>query len=203
MASFEESVEVDVPVTEADGLFRQFEQFPTFMEGVEEVRREGADRLYWRANIAGREEEWEARVTAEEPETRIAWESMSGARNAGVVTFEKIDETSTRVNLHIEYEPEGLIENFGTVFGVVNGRMRGDLQRFKEAAEAGAYRSGWHDPVDRSVAEADHDRMVGSAERAAHRTGPAITVPTETDRIEPAADSGTRRPDTDRFDPAV
>src|SRR5690606_4806748 len=166
------------PVTEAYGLFRQFEQFPTFMEGIEQVRREGQDRLYWRASIAGREEEWEARVTADEPDTRIAWESGSGARNAGVVTFDKLDEDSTRVNLHIEYDPEGFVENAGSALGVVNGRMRGDLQRFKEAAEDGAYRRGWHDPAARSVAAAEHDRVVGSVQRAGHRTGPATTVPT-------------------------
>src|SRR5690606_41618469 len=84
MATFDESIEVNVPVTEAYGLFRQFEQFPTFMEGVEQVRREGPDRLHWRANIAGRDEEWEARVTADEPDTRIAWERVSGARNAQI-----------------------------------------------------------------------------------------------------------------------
>lgn len=193
MATFDESIEVNVPVTEAYGLFRQFEQFPTFMEGIEQVRREGQDRLYWRASIAGRDEEWEARVTADEPDTRIAWESVSGARNAGVVTFDKLDEDSTRVNLHIEYDPEGFVENAGSALGVVNGRMRGDLQRFKEAAEDGAYRRGWHDPAARSVAAAEHDRVVGSVQRAGHRTGPATTVPTETDRIEPVGERVTRR----------
>src|SRR5690606_7026038 len=126
-------------------------------------------------------------------DTRIAWESVSGARNAGVVTFDKLDEDSTRVNLHIEYDPEGFVENVGSALGVVNGRMRGDLQRFKEAAEDGAYRRGWHDPAARSVAAAEHDRVVGSVQRAGHRTGPATTVPTETDRIEPVGERVTRR----------
>ena len=186
MAQFDEAIEVDVPVTVAYRLFSNFEQFPTFMEGVEEVRREAGDRLYWRANIGGRDEEWEARVTAEQPESRIAWESVSGAKNAGVVTFDKVDEATTRVNLHVEYEPEGFVENVGTMLGMVNGRMRGDLQRFKEAAEDGAHHAGWHDPADRPQGAADRDRLAGSVDRAADRTGPATTVPTETDRIEPA-----------------
>jgi uncharacterized membrane protein len=193
MAEFDESIEVDVPVTEAYGLFSQFEQFPTFMEGVEEVRREAGDLLYWRANIGGREEEWQARVTAQEPDTRIAWESVGGARNAGVVTFDKIGPATTRVNLHVEYDPEGFVENVGTMLGIVNGRMRGDLERFKKAAEEGAYHSGWHDPAGRSHAAAERDRLVGSAERAVDRSGPATTVPTATDRIEPA-DGRPRRP---------
>jgi len=194
MAAFDESVDVEVPVSEAYALFRQFERFPAFMEGVEEVRREGPDRLYWRANIGGREEEWEARVVVDEPDTRIAWESVAGARNAGAVRFEKIGENTTRVHLHVEYEPEGFVENVGTALGLVNGRMRGDLMRFKEVAEAGAVSSGWHDPADRSVADAERDRVVGEAERAADRFGPATTVRTETDRIEPVMP-----PDRDRY----
>ncbi|HZW27371.1 MAG TPA: SRPBCC family protein [Trueperaceae bacterium] len=194
MAAFDESIDVHVPVREAYTLFRQFERFPAFMEGVEEVRREGADRLYWRANIAGRDEEWEARVVADEPDTRIAWESLVGARNAGEVRFDKVDENTTRIHLHVEYEPEGFVENVGTALGLVNGRTRGDLQRFKEMAEGGAVTSGWHDPADRSVADAERDRMRGEAERAADRQGPATTVRTETDRIEPGGPT-----DRDRY----
>ena len=195
MASFDESIDVDAPVREAYALFRQFERFPSFMEGVEEVRREGADRLFWRANVGGREEEWEARVTADEPDTRIAWESVVGARNAGEVRFDKLDEDSARVHLHVEYEPEGFVEHVGTALGLVNGRMRGDLRRFKEMVESGDVESGWHDPAHRSVAAADRDRALGEAERAADRRGPATTVKTETDRIEPAG--GTT--DRDRY----
>jgi len=185
MAAFDESIDVNVPVSEAYALFRQFERFPAFMEGVEEVRREGPDRLYWRANIGGREEEWEARVVADEPDTRIAWESVVGARNAGVVRFEKLDEYTSRVHLHVEYEPEGFVENVGTALGLVNGRMRGDLKRFKDLAESGAVAAGWHDPAHRPTADAQRDRAVGEAERAAFREGPATTVRTEDDRIEP------------------
>ena len=184
MADFNESIDVHVPVTEAYRLFSQFERFPTFMEGVEEVRREGGNRLYWRANIGGKEEEWEAHVTAEEPDTR----------NAGEVTFDKLDANTTRVNLYIQYDPEGFLENVGTALGMVNGRMKGDLQRFKEMAEAGAHDSGWHDPADRSTMGAERDRITGEEHRSHDRMGPATTTPTETDRIEPDV-----RTDRDRY----
>ncbi len=190
MASFNESIDVHVPVPEAYRLFSQFERFPTFMEGVEEVRREGGNRLYWRANIGGREEEWEARVTAEEPDTRIAWESVAGARNAGEVTFDKVDQDTTQVNLHVEYDPEGFLENVGTALGMVNGRMKGDLKRFKEIAESGGHESGWHDPADRSTVGAERDRIIGEERRSQDRMGPATTVSTGTDRID--ADAADR-----------
>lgn len=135
MASFSESIEVKVPVHEAFVLFSDFERFPGFMEGVEEVRRTGLDTLHWKAEIGGVTKEWDARVTEELVDQRIAWVSTSGAKNDGVVTFDKVDETTSRVNLNIEYEPDGVIENIGTWLGVVNGRIRGDLQRFKDLAE--------------------------------------------------------------------
>lgn len=169
MARFDESIEVNATVSEAYRLFSQFERFPGFMEGVQEVRRTGTDTLFWKAEIGGREEEWEAKVTKEEPDTAIAWQSVSGARNAGEVTFDKVDQNTTQVNLHIEYEPEGFVENVGAMLGVVNGRMKGDLQRFKEMVESGGNEAGWHDPADRSTAATDRQRAVGEAERSQHR----------------------------------
>lgn len=155
MAEFKESINVNASVAEAYALFSQFERFPGFMEGVEEVRRVAPDRLLWRAEIGGHEEEWEAEITREEMDRAIAWRSVSGSKNIGEVTFDKVDQGSTQVNLHIEYEPEGFVENVGTMLGVVNGRMRGDLERFKELVESGGHDSGWHDPVDRRAGTLD------------------------------------------------
>ena len=169
MARFDESIDVNASVSEAYNLFSQFERFPGFMEGVEEVTRTGENKLHWKAEVAGREEEWDALITREEADTAIAWQSVSGSRNVGEVTFEKLDQDTTQINLHIEYEPEGFVENVGSFLGVVNGRMRGDLKRFKELVESDEHASGWHDPVDRSSAAADRDRQVGEARRSLHR----------------------------------
>lgn len=146
MASFDKSIDVDVPVAEAYMLFSDFERFPAFMEGIESVERVGPEKLHWKAEIGGREEEWDAKITEQMPSTKIAWESTSGARNIGTVTFDKLDQDTTRVNLHIEYDPQGFVENVGAMLGIVNGRMAGDLRRFKELVEeGGAARGGWHD----------------------------------------------------------
>lgn len=145
MAIFERSIDVKVPVAEAYLLFSDFEGFPSFMEGVESVERLANDRLRWHSTIGGRDEEWVAKVTELAPSSAIAWASESGARNQGRVTFEKLDNATTRVHMHIEYEPEGVIENIGAMLGVVNGRIAGDLHRFKQLVEeCGVVRSGWH-----------------------------------------------------------
>lgn len=168
MASFEKSIDVDVPVAEAYMLFSDFESFPSFMEGVQSVERLPGDRLRWHASIGGREEEWTARITEQAPSTAIAWSSTSGARNEGRVTFHKLDGASTRVHMHIEYEPEGLIENVGTLLGVVNGRIAGDLKRFKELVEEDPRRSGWH-ASDGSVDEVTASDMMDGGQRRAAR----------------------------------
>lgn len=173
MASFERSIDVEVPVAEAYMLFSDFESFPSFMEGVESVERLPNDRLRWRANIGGRHEEWTAAVTELSPSTAIAWQSTSGTRNEGRVTFDKLREGATRVHMHIEYEPEGMVENLGAMLGVVNGRIAGDLKRFKALVEEGPGRSGWH-ARDGSVDEVTaSDLMDGGQRREARIRGDA------------------------------
>ncbi len=145
MATVEKSIEVNVPVRTAYNQWTQFEEFPRFMEGVEQVQQLDDKRLHWKAEIAGKTEEWDAAITEQIPDQRIAWTNTTGAKNAGVVTFHYIDPNTTRVMLQLEYEPEGLVENVGSALGVVDRRVEGDLKRFKEfieslGGETGAWR---------------------------------------------------------------
>jgi uncharacterized membrane protein len=148
MATVERSIEVNVPVRTAYNQWTQFESFPMFMEGVEEVNQLSDKRLRWRANIAGKEETWDAVITEQEPDMRVAWASTSGARNAGVVTFHRIADSKTRVMLQLDYEPEGVIENVGSALGFVERRIEGDLKRFKEFIETRGHETGaWRGEV--------------------------------------------------------
>ena len=142
METVERSIVVDVPLSTAYNQWTQFEEFPHFMSGVEEVRQEGDTQLFWKANIAGKDVEWEAEITEQEPDTRIAWTSTTGAHNAGTVTFDSEGASSTRVNLTLEYEPEGFIENVGSTLGLVEARIEGDLQKFKEFIESRGTETG-------------------------------------------------------------
>ncbi len=145
MATVEKSIEVNVPVRTAYNQWTQFEEFPQFMEGVERVQQLDDKRLHWKAEIAGKTEEWDAAITEQVPDQRIAWTNTTGAKNAGVVTFHYIDPNTTRVMLQLDYEPEGVVENLGSLLGVVDRRVEGDLKRFKEfiesrGGETGAWR---------------------------------------------------------------
>lgn len=142
MASVIKTVEVNVPVRTAYNQWTQFEEFPRFMEGIEEVRQLDDKRLNWRAKIAGKTEEWIAEITEQIPDERVAWRNVTGATNAGVVTFHYLDENTTRVTLQLEYEPEGVVETVGSALNVPDRRIQGDLDRFKEYIESRGSESG-------------------------------------------------------------
>src|SRR5215475_4176098 len=149
MSNIEKSIDVHVPVHTAYNQWTQFEEFPHFMEGVEEVRQLDDKRLHWRANVGGKEKEWNAVITEQLPDQRIAWRNITGATNAGVVTFHRINNNTTRVMLQLEYDPEGIIENVGDVIGVVSNRVRGDLERFKEFIESRSSETGaWRGKIE-------------------------------------------------------
>jgi uncharacterized membrane protein len=136
MAAIEQSIVVNVPVQMAYNQWTQFEEFPRFMDGVESVRQLDDKRLHWRVNIGGKVKEWDAEITEQHPDERIAWTTRSGARNAGVVTFHRLDENRTKIMLQVDYEPEGVVENVGDAVGIVSARIKGDLERFKEFIES-------------------------------------------------------------------
>jgi uncharacterized membrane protein len=143
------SIDVDVPVRTAYDQWTQFEEFPRFMEGVESVRQLDDTHLEWKASIAGVEKEWRAEITEQEPDQRIAWRSTSGATNAGVVTFHRLDDQKTRVTLQLDVEPEGGIEAVGDSLGLVKRRAEGDLERFKEFIERRGMATGaWRGAVE-------------------------------------------------------
>jgi uncharacterized membrane protein len=149
MATIEKSIDVDVPVRTAYNQWTQFEEFPRFMDGVEEVRQVDDTRLHWRAKIGSKTEEWDARITEQRPDERVAWTSEGGATNAGVVTFHKLSPDSTRVMLQMEYEPQGVVEGIGDALGFVTRRVTGDLERFKEFIESrGSETGAWRGTVE-------------------------------------------------------
>jgi uncharacterized membrane protein len=142
MSTIEKSIEVEVPLRTAYNQWTQFEAFPRFMEGVQQVTQLDDKRLRWRANVGGQEKEWEAEITEQRPDERVAWRSRSGAPNGGVVTFHRIADARTRVMLQLEYEPEGVAENVGDAIGVVSRRVAADLERFKEFIESHGRETG-------------------------------------------------------------
>src|SRR3569832_561623 len=147
-SSITESIEVKLLVRIAYNQWTQFEEFPQFMDSVSEVRQLSDTRLHWRADIAGKEKEWEAELTEQIPDKRIAWKRTGGVRNGGVVTFHKISDDTTRVTLQMDYAPETMTEQIGDALGAVRMQVRSNLKRFKDLIESrGAETGAWRGTV--------------------------------------------------------
>ena len=146
MSTIEQSIDVHVPVRTAYDQWTQFEQFPRFMEGVDRVDQLDDRRLHWVASFGGNQHEWDAEITDQVPDQRIAWRSTDGKTNAGEVTFREADARKTEITLQMDWEPEGLKEKIGGALGFDDRQVAGDLERFEEfldergGQETGAWR---------------------------------------------------------------
>ena len=148
MSTIEESIEIERPVRTVYNQWTQFEEFPNFMDGVESVTQVDDTHLHWIAEIAGVRREWDAEVTEQHPDERVAWRSTSGTSNAGVVTFHKLADDRTKVMLQLDVEPEGAVERAGDALGIIRRKATGDLERFKELIESrGAASGAWRGDV--------------------------------------------------------
>jgi uncharacterized membrane protein len=152
MPTVEQSIELEVPVSTAYNQWTQFEEFPKFMNGVEEVRQLDDTHLHWAAEIGGQREEWDAEITEQRPDDRIAWKATGGKKNAGVVTFHRLDDQRSKIMLQLDWESEGMIEKLGSAIGQDDRQVKGDLERFKELIESrGGETGGWRGEVEHSA----------------------------------------------------
>jgi uncharacterized membrane protein len=148
--TIEQSIEVEAPIDQVYNQWTQFEEFPRFMQGIERVEQRDDRHLHWVADFGGETHEWDAEITEQKPEERVAWRNTDGKDNAGVVTFHKIDSATTRVMVQMDWAPEGIKEKLGSALGADDRRVKGDLERFKEVIESrGAESGGWRGEVPR------------------------------------------------------
>jgi len=136
VSQIEESVGVDVPVSVVYDLWTRFTEFPHFMSGVDRIDRIGYDLTHWVTNVDGVHREFDARITEQIPEERIAWASVSGIRQAGVVTFHRLTDQHTKVMLQLDLDPHGVLDILSDKLGFVSHRIQLDLREFKRFAEA-------------------------------------------------------------------
>jgi len=144
MANIEQSIDVEVPISTAYNQWTQFEEFPSFMEGVDEVRQLEDRRVHWVVSFGGTQHEWDAEITEQSPDERVAWKNIDGKDNAGVVTFHQLGSNRTRIMVQMDWAPDGIKEKLGASLGFDQRRIEGDLERFKELIESQGTESGAH-----------------------------------------------------------
>lgn len=143
-------IDIGLPVRTVYNQWTQFEDFPAFMWGVEEVRQVDDTRLAWRVRVAGVERRFIAEITEQIPDERIAWKSVEGPRHAGVVTFHRLDDDETRVRLQLDWEPEGFVEHAGAALQLDDAQVGADLREFTRLLETNGFETGaWRGTVDR------------------------------------------------------
>ncbi|MER5352413.1 SRPBCC family protein [Kitasatospora sp. NPDC002551] len=145
MSMVKQSVDVDVPLHAAYNQWTLFEEFPRFMEGVDSVTQLDDRHNHWQTSIGGVTREFDTEIVDQLPDERIAWRTVDGGVDQkGVVSFQRIDDAHTRVNLAIDFRPEGMAEKAGSALGMVDRRVKGDLRRFKDfIEERGREEGGW------------------------------------------------------------
>ena len=150
MSTITQSVDVEVPVTTAYNQWTQFESFPQFMSGVEEIRQLDDTHTHWVTKIGGVKREFDATITEQHPDERVAWKSDSGPQQAGVITFHKLDDTHTRVTAQMDVDPETIVEKAADKLGMIEGQVKGDMERFKSFIEQrGGETGAWRGDVPR------------------------------------------------------
>ncbi len=162
MAKVEKSIDVNAPIDAVYNQWTQFEEYPRFMEGVQEVHQIDDARLTWTAEVGGRRKEWYAKIIRQVPDEVIAWESEGGVMNNGVVTFHRKGPDRTEVDLAMEYEPEDFVEQVGDKLGFMGRQVQGDLERFKEFIEArGQETGGWRGTIQGGEPQRGSGTMMG------------------------------------------
>src|SRR4051794_21806392 len=150
MSSVTESVDVEAPITQVYNQWTQFETFPEFMSGVQSITQLDDRHLHWKIKVAGVEREFDAEVTEQHPEERVAWKSTDGTSHAGVVTFHKLDQNHTKVTVQLDWDPDTLMEKAGAVVNVDDMQVSRDLDRFKKFIEQAPSETGaWRGDVPR------------------------------------------------------
>lgn len=153
MSDITKSIDVNAAVSDVYNTWTQFESYPRFMSGVDEIVQIDETHLHWKTSIAGHQEEFDALITEQVPDQRVAWESQGGAEHSGVVTFQSLGDSSTKVTLQMIAVPESTIEKVGDKLGILDRQLQGDLEKFREMIEkSGPAADGWRGEVHDGVA---------------------------------------------------
>jgi uncharacterized membrane protein len=175
MSSITESIDVQSTVHTTYNQWTQFESFPEFMAGVEEVRQVSDTKTHWVTKIAGVTREFDATITEQLPDERVSWRSDSGPTHAGVITFHRLDDAHTRVTAQMDLDPEGFVENVADKLGVLNAQVKSDLKKFKEFIESrgGRETGAWRGSVDRPGSAPQESAQPSTAQPSTAQPGTA------------------------------
>lgn len=135
MGFVDESIVVPLDVSDAYSIWLDYEGYPRFMRGIQEVVVVGYCELRWTGHVGGRVLAWDVDVVDRIQDTRLRWRARDG-RETGDVDFQKLDAGSTLVHYQLEYEPGPWDVDEVTLRDCLQARVHGDLKEFRKLAES-------------------------------------------------------------------
>ncbi len=148
MGNVSSRLEINVPVRTAYNQWTQFEEFPRFMDNTTALEQLTDTRIRWTTNVWGVERTFDATITEQDPDQRIAWKADGDVTHAGVVTFHRKDDEVTVVQLDLDVEPADFLERAADALGIIERQAEKDLANFKEFIEERGHETGaWRGEV--------------------------------------------------------
>jgi uncharacterized membrane protein len=161
-------VDVAVDLETAYDQWTQFEEFPRFMHRVERVEQRDDSTRMWHENIWGVRRSWEAESTDQTPCERIAWCSNGGPRTVGVVTFHRLSDRLTRVQVNLDFQPKGLFEKTASGLRISRRALKSDLMRFRAFVEMPHEATGaWRGVIEEDEDDEEQETVKKSGRRRA------------------------------------
>src|SRR6478609_9875595 len=200
MATVQESINVNVPLSQAYNQWTQFEDFPQFMSGVDAVRQLDDTTVHFQTSIGGVKRDYDARITSQDPDRQVSWESLDGPRNAGTVRVAELGPAETRVDGELSWEPGSATEKIGAAVGLDARQVGADLERFKKFIEGRDFETGaWRERVNNGGLDGQPQGAPLLTDTGYDVVGSDASMDTDPDMAtEPAFDATADRRDSER-----
>jgi uncharacterized membrane protein len=146
----QQSVDVGLPLSKVYDAWTQYEEWPRFMHRVDSVDQSDETTVAFSTKTWGITKRFEAKILVAHPDERIEWTVEQGLSHAGVVTFHKLSDRLTRIEVTVDVEPDSLLEKMGRGMRYAKRAVRGDLHRFKAYVELyeDEIEKGWRGTIE-------------------------------------------------------
>ena len=129
------SLDVAVPLEAAWDEWMRFDWLPDGAHRIQDIERDG-DRLSGRLTGPRISRDWEAEIVDERVDQSLAWQTVEGSDTSGLVTFHRLSDRLTRLELQLDVVPEGPGEALSLVSRRADRRAENVMRGFKAQVEA-------------------------------------------------------------------
>jgi uncharacterized membrane protein len=189
----QQGVSVAVPLKTAYNQWTQFESWPEFMHRLESVEQVDDATVAFTTKVWGIRKRFLAKIVEQRPDQRIEWNAEQGLSHTGVVTFHRLSDRLTQIEVDLDLEPHGLLEKAGRGLRFAKRAIRGDLHRFKAFVElTDETPRGWRGTISEGKVKRKTDRPSSRRPSARSRSGASRRGNSGSPRRRSSARSGSR-----------